>query len=168
MLTSRLTPSRLSSLYHLAAAASSRTLSTGYTVQQNSDSGSGAVKKKRFLDFNPQPENEEQKKNLARFLQLEEDIRKNLNTADFTAEQLAIHEKHAEAIASFDLMYEEPGRPGIKVFTRLRHFLKRKCCGSACRHCVYDHENVKPERRAERRFNSSFWEDIPGLEKDSK
>ena len=43
--------------------------------------------------------------------------------------------------------------------TRLRHHLKGSCCGSACRHCVYNHEAVPYELRGARRFNSAFWVD---------
>ena len=43
--------------------------------------------------------------------------------------------------------------------TRLRHHLKGSCCGSACRHCVYNHEAVPFELRGARRFNSAFWVD---------
>ena len=32
---------------------------------------------------------------------------------------------------------------GYKVFTVLAHEKRGKCCGSACRHCPFDHENVK-------------------------
>ena len=43
--------------------------------------------------------------------------------------------------------------------TRLRHHLKGTCCGSACRHCVYNHEAIPYELRGAKRFNSSFWVD---------
>ena len=122
-------------------------------------------KKRRFLDFNPNPENPEQEKNLAAFKAMEADLAKGLNLDKLNPEQKAIHFKHLEAIQNWDMSYEEPGKEGLKVFTRLRHFVKGGCCGSACRHCVYGHEKVKPEKKAQRQFNTSFWEDIPGLEK---
>merc|ERR1719512_647731 len=47
------------------------------------------------------------------------------------------------------------------ISTTYRHFLKMKCCGNACRHCIYDHEAVEKEKREHRMFNSAFWEDKP-------
>ena len=48
---------------------------------------------------------------------------------------------HAAAVASGLDAYIDPGS-GYQVWTRL--YLKRKgpCCGNACRHCPYGHENV--------------------------
>ena len=43
--------------------------------------------------------------------------------------------------------------------TRLRHHLKGSCCGSACRHCVYNHEAVPSELTGAKRFNTAFWVD---------
>ncbi|MBT8115504.1 MAG: hypothetical protein KJP04_08990 [Arenicella sp.] len=31
---------------------------------------------------------------------------------------------------------------GFMVFTRAYHLARGSCCGSACRHCPYDHQNV--------------------------
>ena len=44
-----------------------------------------------------------------------------------------------------------------QVMTRLRHHLKGTCCGSACRHCVYNHEAIPYELRGAKRFNTAFW-----------
>jgi len=33
---------------------------------------------------------------------------------------------------------------GFMVFTEAFHLARGKCCGNACRHCPFDHENVKP------------------------
>ena len=71
-----------------------------------------------------------------------------------------IREKHRKAAAALEEIYEDP-KTGLMVLTRWRHFLKAECCGNACRHCIYDHQKVKPERREMRRFNTAFWEDIP-------
>ena len=49
---------------------------------------------------------------------------------------------------------------------RWRHYSKGSCCGKACRHCVWDHEKVPEERKAERIYNSAFWIDKPDLIKD--
>ena len=69
-----------------------------------------------------------------------------------------IHALHKEAVQDLHWTYVDPAS-GLKVVTRFRHFLKGKCCGNACRHCVYNHEAVAPERRAQREFNSAFWID---------
>ena len=47
-----------------------------------------------------------------------------------------------------------------QVMTRLRHHLKGTCCGSACRHCVYNHEAIPYELRGAKRFNTAFWVDV--------
>ena len=47
-----------------------------------------------------------------------------------------------------------------QVMTRLRHHLKGTCCGSACRHCVYDHEAIPYELRGAKRFNTAFWVEV--------
>jgi len=33
---------------------------------------------------------------------------------------------------------------GFMVFTETYHLARGRCCGNACRHCPFDHENVKP------------------------
>ena len=33
---------------------------------------------------------------------------------------------------------------GLMVFTEQYHLNRGYCCGSGCRHCPYNHENVKP------------------------
>ena len=40
------------------------------------------------------------------------------------------------------LTYKDPST-GYQVFTELAHTQRGKCCGSGCRHCPYNHENVK-------------------------
>ncbi|XP_059078454.1 uncharacterized protein LOC131876928 [Tigriopus californicus] len=117
-----------------------------------------AKKKRKFLDFNPQPENPEQKDNLERFLALEQALERGLDRSRLTEQDWAVHRTHQEAVQDFQLMYTDP-ISGLQVFTRLRHFLKNRCCGSACRHCVYDHVKVKPNKKATREFNTAFWQD---------
>lgn len=55
---------------------------------------------------------------------------------------------HEAACARGEKTYRDPAS-GYVVFTRLAHLERGTCCGSACRHCPYDHENV-PEKRRER------------------
>lgn len=37
---------------------------------------------------------------------------------------------------------------GLMVFTERYHLRRGVCCGSGCRHCPYQHEQVPPERKA--------------------
>ena len=32
---------------------------------------------------------------------------------------------------------------GFMVFTELYHLARGRCCGNACRHCPFDHVNVR-------------------------
>jgi hypothetical protein len=52
---------------------------------------------------------------------------------------------HEAACALGRSTYRDPAT-GYTVFTRLAHLARGKCCGSACRHCPYDHEAVIPRR----------------------
>jgi len=52
---------------------------------------------------------------------------------------------HEAACARGESTYRDPAT-GYTVFTRIAHLARGKCCGSACRHCPYDHEAV-PTRR---------------------
>ncbi|MEZ4222145.1 MAG: DUF5522 domain-containing protein [Polyangiaceae bacterium] len=52
---------------------------------------------------------------------------------------------HAKALADGAEHYVDP-LSGLLVFTEHYHRRRGKCCGSACRHCPFDHENV-PKRR---------------------
>jgi hypothetical protein len=70
-----------------------------------------------------------------------------------------IHRRHGEAVARMKLMYDDPAT-GLKVLTRLKHFTRNECCGSACRHCVYGYEKVSEDKRERRKFNTAFWEDM--------
>ncbi|MCB0330840.1 MAG: hypothetical protein KDD70_14305 [Bdellovibrionales bacterium] len=48
---------------------------------------------------------------------------------------------HQEALAKEREQYIDP-KTGAIVFTELFHLKRGTCCGSKCRHCPYDHENV--------------------------
>ncbi|XP_047480936.1 uncharacterized protein LOC125033456 [Penaeus chinensis] len=81
-----------------------------------------------------------------------------------------IYEEHKAAVARGHFTYDDP-LTGYRVMTRLRHFLRGSCCGNACRHCIYDHENVADIDKARRIYNSAFWVDIserPDLVKRNK
>ncbi|MEO0603657.1 MAG: DUF5522 domain-containing protein [Myxococcota bacterium] len=54
-------------------------------------------------------------------------------------------EVHARALAAGATTYIDPAT-GYRVFTEIAHRQRGSCCGSACRHCPFDHVNV-PRRR---------------------
>ena len=51
------------------------------------------------------------------------------------------HAHHEAACARGESTYRDPVT-GYTVFTRVAHLKRGKCCGSACRHCPYNHEAV--------------------------
>lgn len=53
---------------------------------------------------------------------------------------------HAEAVARGSQTYDDPAT-GYLVFTSLAHQSRGKCCGSGCRHCSFDHANVRDRAR---------------------
>jgi ATP-binding cassette subfamily B (MDR/TAP) protein 1 len=57
-------------------------------------------------------------------------------------EDLPFSKLHDEACARGDSQYIDP-TTGYFVFTELAHKKRGKCCGGGCRHCPYNHENVK-------------------------
>lgn len=114
----------------------------------------------------PAPQSERQKAMRAEYIAKEMEWESGVDYSRLTSQELLIHRKHKEAIENFHFTYDDPDT-GLKVVTRLRHFLKGTCCGNACRHCVYNHENVDPERARSRLFNSAFWiEDPKYVEED--
>ena len=58
-----------------------------------------------------------------------------------------IEEAHACAVRQGSTTYIDPST-GYSVFSQIASEQRGHCCGSGCRHCVYGHQNVKPERRA--------------------
>ena len=62
---------------------------------------------------------------------------------------------HQEACSKGEMSYEDPAT-GYHVFTELAHKKRGKCCGSGCRHCPYNHENVKPSLKADKIMQPSF------------
>ena len=53
---------------------------------------------------------------------------------------------HAEAVARGSKTYDDPAT-GYSVFTEVAHRARGKCCGSGCRHCCFDHANVRDKAR---------------------
>ena len=62
---------------------------------------------------------------------------------------------HEEACSKGEMSYEDPAT-GYHVFSELAHKKRGKCCGSGCRHCPYNHENVKPSLKADKIMQPSF------------
>jgi ABC-type Fe3+-hydroxamate transport system substrate-binding protein/diphthamide synthase (EF-2-diphthine--ammonia ligase) len=62
---------------------------------------------------------------------------------DVPADYTAIHE---EACRANQLRYVDPDT-GFLVMTEIAHKNRGKCCGGGCRHCPYNHENVKDKAR---------------------
>ena len=57
---------------------------------------------------------------------------------------------HEQACANNRKTYIDPAT-GYSVFTQVAHLARGKCCGSGCRHCPYNHENIRhPEQRLAR------------------
>ncbi|MEM6927866.1 MAG: DUF5522 domain-containing protein [Myxococcota bacterium] len=52
---------------------------------------------------------------------------------------------HARALAQGATTYVDPAT-GYRVFTEIAHRKRGSCCGSACRHCPFDHANVPKPR----------------------
>ncbi|KAF2359164.1 hypothetical protein FHG87_010081 [Trinorchestia longiramus] len=103
-------------------------------------------------------QNNQMDKLRAEFECLEADLQSQLDREQLSDEEWDIHCAHAEAIKKRQFTYDDPVTLN-RVMTRLCHFLRGKCCGNACRHCVYNHENVAESVRRHRKFNSSFWVD---------
>ena len=108
----------------------------------------------------PAAGSERQKAMREEFLQSEIEWEKRVDYKRLSDREVLIHEKHNEAVKNLHFTYDDP-ETGLKVITRLRHFLKKTCCGNACRHCIYDHQNVDKQFRERKLFNSAFWVDNP-------
>ena len=92
------------------------------------------------------------------FAEQERRLLSQLRLETLTEAERTAHRAHQSAVAAGHFTYDDP-ETGLRVLTRLRHFLRGRCCGNACRHCVYGHEAVQESVRARRRFNSAFWVD---------
>jgi hypothetical protein len=53
-----------------------------------------------------------------------------------------IRKLHAAAVNQNKESYIDPDT-GFVVFTEVFHLKRGYCCGSKCRHCPFNHENVK-------------------------
>lgn len=68
-------------------------------------------------------------------------IAATLRLSDAAMTQPEWYALHEAACARGESTYRDPAT-GYTVFTRIAHLARGKCCGSACRHCPYDHEAV--------------------------
>ena len=71
---------------------------------------------------------------------------------------------HAAAVAAGKETYEDPAT-GYSVFTSLAHESRGKCCGSGCRHCCFDHVNVRRDRA--KKISQPAWLLAPAPDVDS-
>ena len=108
----------------------------------------------------PPPQTERQAALRAEFLAREEEWEEGVVYSNLSEREKLIHEKHNQAVRDLHFTYDDP-ESGLKVLTRLRHFLKGTCCGNACRHCIYNHQNVDPILAKRKIFNTAFWIDNP-------
>lgn len=54
----------------------------------------------------------------------------------------SIEDLHKKACLDGNLFYVDPAS-GYSVMTEVAHLKRGKCCGNTCRHCPFDHVNVK-------------------------
>lgn len=101
------------------------------------------------------------------FARSEQELEQRVQWEKLTEAERHIHQQHRRAVQCGHFTYDDPAT-GLRVVTRLRHFLKGSCCGNACRHCVYEHEAVPEPVRARRRFNSAFWVDCEAPNKEDE
>lgn len=76
-----------------------------------------------------------------RFQEFEKNYQAMLCLDKLTSDEKRIHFHHQEAVAKGHFTYDDPFL-NEKVLTRLRHFLKGKCCGKSCRHVRYPYHNM--------------------------
>jgi ATP-binding cassette subfamily B (MDR/TAP) protein 1 len=68
------------------------------------------------------------------------------------SELVDIEEAHAAANSAGQRTYTDPAT-GYSVFTQGGLLKRGKCCGSGCRHCPYQHENMPLDMREKRATN---------------
>nr|ADD38375.1 protein C1orf53 [Lepeophtheirus salmonis] len=92
------------------------------------------------------------------YLNFEKKFTQNLDLEYLSPRELTIHNAHALAISKGHYTYDDP-ETGLRVMSRMIHFYRARCCGNACRHCIYNFENAPDELKMGKRFNTLFWTD---------
>lgn len=137
------------------------------TAKYSASSASEATKYSREMVELKDPRELEKRQ---KFWEMEKEMESKVVYDQLTEEERVIHEAHAAAVRRGHFTYDDPAT-GDRIKTRLRHFLKGRCCGKACRHCIFDHEKVPDAKKKTSRFNSSFWvydDDAADKENDEK
>lgn len=75
---------------------------------------------------------------MKKFWENERLLTANLEYESLNEEEKIIHDLHNDAITKGHFTYYDP-KTNERILTRLRHYLRGKCCGNACRHvsCVF-------------------------------
>ncbi len=68
-----------------------------------------------------------------------------MQRTDLDPRLLEAYQRHDQAQARDERVYADP-MTGFVVLTAAAHQMRGRCCGSACRHCPYDWENVDSTR----------------------
>ena len=63
-------------------------------------------------------------------------------TAESDTDSARFSAAHRRACEAGEDHYTDPVT-GYLVFTELYHLRRGRCCGSGCRHCPFDHVNVR-------------------------
>lgn len=75
----------------------------------------------------------EQTNKMKMFWEKEMLLKSNLQYDSLSKDDKEIHDLHDYAIRKGHFTYDDP-KTNERIRTRLRHFLRGKCCGNACRH----------------------------------
>lgn len=77
-----------------------------------------------------------------------EDLHMNTTIMDYNT-------AHREAVEAGAMYYTDP-ETKYSVMSELAHQKRGRCCGSGCRHCPYDHQNVKGKDKARKIKQPAF------------
>ena len=73
-----------------------------------------------------------------------------------TSEERGVYLAHLRAVEERRLTYTCPITKAT-VMTISQLLFNGKCCGNACRHCPYEHENVPTDRKGEKIWNGVYF-----------
>lgn len=73
-----------------------------------------------------------------------------------TSEERTVYMAHLRAVKLRKLDYKCP-LTGFKVMTVSKLLLNKSCCGNACRHCPYEHENVPKDIKGSKIWNGAYY-----------